>query len=338
MWENTAKTPVYDKVDRDIFENQILPGNRPAILKGYVKHWRALALAEQSPAALCNYLQQFAQPTQVQAWYGEPGMQGRFFYSDDIIGRNFDTRHMAIAELFSDILATQDQPQARHIFAGGVNLSQHLPGLLAELPLGLIDNTNHLTSLWIGNRTRTAAHWDLPQNLACVIAGTRRFTLFPNHQIGNLYIGPIDNTLAGQPISLVDFANPDFTQFPRFKDAMAHAEVAELEAGDVLYMPSMWVHHVESLDNFGAMINFWWRAGPKHLPTPLFTLFHAFLTLREMPEQERQAWKVLFDQYIFAANGQENAHIPPAARGLLGEITPEMKQGLKNFIAQSLNN
>ena len=36
-----------------------------------------------------------------------------------------------------------------------------------------------LASLWLGNRTRIAAHYDLPDNLAVVAAGRRRFTVFP---------------------------------------------------------------------------------------------------------------------------------------------------------------
>ena len=93
-----------------------------------------------------------------------------------------------------------------------------------------------LASLWIGNRGRTAAHWDLPQNLACVIKGRRRFTLLPPEQVKNIYVGPLDFTLAGQPSSLVNFRAPDFEAFPRFRDAIANAQIAELGPGDALYL------------------------------------------------------------------------------------------------------
>jgi hypothetical protein len=58
-----------------------------------------------------------------------------------------------------------------------------------------------LASIWIGNRTRIAAHYDLPDNVAVVAAGHRRFTLFPPEQVRNLYVGPVDFTRrpAGQP-------------------------------------------------------------------------------------------------------------------------------------------
>ena len=201
----------------------------------------------------------------------------------------------------------------------------------------LLDPTREmLVSLWLGGRTRTAAHWDVPQNLACVVLGRRRFTVFPPEQVRNLYVGPLDFTLAGQPTSLVDFAAPDLQRFPLFREAMAAASVAELEPGDALYLPSLWWHHVESLDPVGAMMNFWWRDGPPWLMTPLFTLFHALLTLRDLPGPERAAWRTFFDHYIFEANGDPMAHLPPAARGVFGEMTPERMRRLKTLLAGPL--
>ncbi|MEJ2534740.1 MAG: cupin-like domain-containing protein, partial [Gammaproteobacteria bacterium] len=185
-------------------------------------------------------------------------------------------------------------------------------------------------------RSRTAAHFDLPQNIAAVVAGRRRFILLPIDQLPNLYVGPLDRTLAGQPISLVDFLEPDFEAHPRFSEAARHAVVAELEAGDALYIPSMWFHHVESLDPFGAMINFWWRDAPEHLFTPMITLFHALLSLKGMPREERMAWRVLFDHYIFETDGDPMAHLPPAARGMFGELTPDQVRRLRHQLAKSL--
>ena len=144
------------------------------------------------------------------------------------------------------------------IYVGSTNVDNWLPGFRAENDINLHAQTP-LASLWIGNQSRVAAHYDFPTNIACSVAGHRRFTLFPPEQLENLYVGPVDFTPAGQPISTVDFAQPDYAKFPRFKDALRHARVADLEPGDAILVPSMWWHHVEALESVNVLVNYWWR-------------------------------------------------------------------------------
>lgn len=336
FWQNRPSVAVYERVTKEVFEQQIKAANRPAILKGFVRDWEVAVQASQSIQDLCNYFLSASSNRPIDVWCGSAAMKGRFFYDEQIKGRNFTKVSMTFAQLCTALLdpAESNYP---HMFAGAVYMPEHLPELLGKLPMTLLDNSvDRLTSLWIGNRTRTAAHWDLPQNLACVVAGRRRFILFPPSAIPNLYFGPLDNTPAGQPISLVDFHNPDLNQFPLFPQAISQAEVAELEPGDVLYMPSMWVHHVESLDDVGAMINFWWRDQDASIPTPLYTLIHSLLTLGELPLHERQAWEILFNYYVFSADEKTWAYIPVPARGILQTGLPEIRQKIKHILMQSL--
>jgi hypothetical protein len=329
--------PVHHDMDRVRFEAEIVPAGRPALLKALVRHWPSVREADRSPVDLATYLGRFDNGRPVRAFFGAPEMQGRFSYSDDLAGFNHDQRQTTLRALLDQVLDGQGRADAGHVYAGGVPMPAILPGMAEDNPVSLLDpERERLTSLWIGNRSRTAAHWDLAQNLACVVAGRRRFTLFPPEQIANLYVGPIDVTLAGQPISLVDMVEPDFDRHPRFRDALAEAEVAELEPGDVLYLPSLWWHHVEALDDFGAMINFWWRDGPEYLTTPLLTLFHALLTIRDLPQDERMRWRGFFDHYIFQTGGDPVGHLPEGARGVLGPMTGTIQQKLKSILLRSL--
>ena len=115
--------------------------------------------------------------------------------------------------------------------------------------------------------------------------------------------GPLDPTPGGQAISLVDFANPDFERYPRFREALEARQVAELEPGDAIFIPSMWWHHVEALSPFNTLVNYWWSTSPKFMPTPMNALYHALWTLRDRPEREKRAWKNVFEYYVFGPAG-----------------------------------
>ena len=154
--------------------------------------------------------------------------------------------------------------------------------------------------------------------------------------MANLYIGPLDLTPAGQPISLVDHARPDLERFPRYAEALKHQQTFELLPGDALFIPSQWWHGVESLEPISALVNFWWRQSPAFMDTPLNTLMMALLSLRDLPPAQRDAWRALFDHYTFDADEQTAAHIPPAARGILAPMNDHSARLLRSMLQNRL--
>lgn len=328
----------YETMDRARFEREIVPKGDPAVLRGLVADWPAVRAAQAGDEAVAEFLRAAAADEPFEAWFGAPEIAGRFGYTDDFSGFNHDRRLATVDQLLDLLLRQRGQDQPYSMYAGGVPVRRHLPGLLPSIPVPVLDMEREtLISLWLGNRTRTAAHWDLPQNLACVVAGRRRFTLFPTEQIANLYVGPLDFTLAGQPISLVDIDAPDLERFPRFAEALDAAQTAELGAGDALYIPSLWWHAVQSVDELGAMINFWWRDAEPPLLTPLNALYHAVITIKNLPPNEMVAWRVQFDHYIFGANGDPVEYLPEHARGILGRRTPELVARVKKLLIDALS-
>ena len=201
-------------------------------------------------------------------------------------------------------------------------------------PLPLVD-AGVAPRLWFGTAITTPAHFDESHNIACCVAGRRRFTLMPTAQIANLYIGPLDHTPASTPLSLVDFANPDFERFPRFREALASARIAVLEPGDAIYIPPLWWHHVESLARVNMLVNYWWMIpAPGHAKPPfgLDSLVHAVATLRGLPPAQRHAWREVFEHYVFDTERDVAGHIPPERRSWLGEMTDEQHQQVRAFL------
>ncbi|MEO0347563.1 MAG: cupin-like domain-containing protein [Pseudomonadota bacterium] len=323
-------------IDRAAFEDGVVGGDQPALMRGLVKDWQLVAAAADAESFTRAVVAgDAAHP--VQAFVAAPDIDGRYFYNDDLTGFNFERRQIALGALFERVYALRGVDNPEGIYAGAIPLTGPMARLADALPMPLLEGIDdRLVSLWFGNRGQTAIHWDLPQNIACVVAGKRRFTLFPPDQLENLYMGPVDVTLAGQPVSLVDPLKPDLERFPRYAEAENHKTVVTLEPGDALYLPSLWFHHVESLEPVGALINYWWRDAAAHMVTPLFTLLHAMLTLKDLPDNELAKWRRLFDHYVFERDDDTLAHLPEQARGFLGETTPERAQRLRAFLAHSL--
>ena len=314
----------------------ILASTEPLLLRGLVANWPMVAAARNSPQAAIDYLRRWYVEATVNAMLGAPEIDGRFFYNEALDGFNFQPMRVRLDAVLDELetqLATTRPPA---LYVGSTTIDGALPGFRAEndIDLGARDP---LASIWIGNRTRISAHYDLPDNLACIAAGHRRFTLFPPGQQHNLYVGPIDLTPAGQPISLVDFAKPDFARFPRFAQALEHAQVAELEPGDAIFVPSMWWHHVEALDGFNVLVNYWWRQSPDWMDTPNNALMHALMTVRDLPPAQRAAWAELFRHYVFEAGDDTAAHIPPAARGLLAPLDDNASRMVRSQLLKRLN-
>ncbi|HVZ17631.1 MAG TPA: cupin-like domain-containing protein, partial [Terriglobales bacterium] len=174
-------------------------------------------------------------------------------------------------------------------------------------------------------------------NIACAVAGRRRFTLFPPDQLSNLYIGPFEHTLAGPPVSMVRLEDPDFERYPRFREALSHAVVADLDPGDALYIPYCWWHHVRSLEPFNVLVNYWWNDADLSLGEPYDCLLHGMITLRDMPPSQRTVWKAMFEHYIFGTNGSPVAHLPPEDQGAAGPMTTALRAQMKQQLLQRLD-
>jgi len=298
---------------------QITSAARPVILRGLVAHWPACHAAAQSPEALCAYLAGFASQQGAQMFLGDPAIDGRYFYGDRLEGFNFTRAPTTMAGALDTILTRLRDPSLGSAYLGSLPTPAYLPGFAAANPLvGMAPGVH--PRVWVGTASHVACHYDAVDNLACVVAGHRRFTLYPPQAVGDLYVGPIDHTLAGQPVSLAteDSDNPE--RYPRFAQAQDQAMVADLHPGDALYLPKLWWHQVDADAPFNLLINYWWDAHATGPDAPMLAMLHAMIAIAERPQAERDAFRAFFEHYVFRGDGHPLAHLPEEQRGILAHI------------------
>ena len=307
----------------------IVAAGMPVVIKGLIGDWVALAAGRHSPGRLNAYLAGMDRGMPVPLMEAPARAEARFAYRADIREFTFTKRNVPLREALGRIEALTGQDGAPTAAIQLLPLADAMPDFVRQNPMPLL-TADAGPKLWLGGAVKTQTHNDRDHNLACVIAGHRRFLLFPPDQVANLYIGPLDNP---PPLSLVDPETPDHDRFPRFGEAMAAARIALLEPGDALFIPRYWWHHVTSLDPYNAMVNYWWGAPAGEGEEPNNAFLAALLALKHLPPGERAYWQAMFAAHVFGEPEISAGHIPEALRGVLGTMRPADRAALRQKIA-----
>ena len=331
----STTTTEYENVTVEQFEADIRPLHRPAILKGLVKDWPAVTAASQSTEELIAYIKNFENGKMQCTLLGQPEIKGKFLYNANMDGFNFRRENETISTTLDRLksYSTQDNPPSA--FVQAVILGEILPGFSEQNSMPLLDQAIR-PQAWIGNRLSVRTHFDLYDNIACLVAGKRRFTMFPPDQLANIYLGPFEITPGGSPISMVSLEHPDLEKYPKFADAIAAGEYADPEPGDGIYIPYGWLHHVRSYENLNMLINYWWNNQSGHISSPFGALIHALLAVRDLSEDQKIFWKNMFDNFVFRVNGNPMDHLPEENRGGFDHFSPEQGRQLIAKLAKSI--
>ena len=125
--------------------------------------------------------------------------------------------------------------------------------LLRPAAWGALDDTED--SLWLTGRGQcTPMHFDFPHSLVALFQGEKCFTVYSPWASGSLYghswRGPTPTFSPVDPGAL-SLRHPRAAGLPAF--------VCTLRAGDLLYLPAGWWHHVEALSDCVGYNSFWSR-------------------------------------------------------------------------------
>jgi len=305
--------------DPETFRAQVMTRCEPAVLRGVARDWTMLSGVAKGAEldGVVEQLRRFDIGKLADVFVGKPEIGARYNYDASMAGFNFDRTTLPFGDALTRILDSAADPDRASMYMGSMTAETYFPGIEETTRLPFVPPAVR-PRFWVGHASTVACHYDTMDNVACVAAGRRRFTLFPPDAIRDLYVGPIDHTLAGQPISLAVGSDPGDLRFPRFENARDRALVVELEPGDALYVPKLWWHQVEAVGDVNVLVNFWWdgfSAGPDQ---PYTAMLLSLLTIAERPPAERAAWRAWFDHYVFRTDGHPLAFLPPERHGVLG--------------------
>jgi hypothetical protein len=326
--------PEIGSVDAATFHSVVVPAHRPVLMRGLVKDWPAVHYAQRSPNAMCEYLKAFDTGVDVNAIMTPPGTDGLVGYSEGLQGFSFVRNRLPLAAVITQLQRYLGGDNPPSLAAQSALIAESIPGFLDENRLALLDAAIE-PRIWLGNTITVPAHFDEAHNIACCVSGRRRFTLFPPEQVANLYIGPLEFTPAGAPVSL---ATRDFDKFPKYREALAASVVAELEPGDAIYIPSLWWHRVESIGVLNILVNYWWGGAigtTDRASSPTNALMHCLANMQDLSPALREAWKAIFNHFVFD-NANAAAHIPAQRRGVLGTLPEAELRKIKDALIVQL--
>ena len=327
----------YTTLSEQQFFEEIAPEQRPVVIRGFARHWPLVAAAQKKPQDFAAYLLRFYTGKKARIFVAPPAANKRFYYNDDMTDVNYLSGEERVDLFLGRLLELIDREVYPAISMQNSLPSEILPGLSSENTSTFFPDVE--PRLWIGNEGIVSAHYDGADNIACVVAGRRRFVLFPPDQTGNLYPGPLNFTPAGAPTSMVNLNDPDFESYPHFKTALANAYSAELAPGDAIFIPMLWWHHVESLAKVNALMNYWWNGSAVKSatsPSPIDSLNIALLAMRDLTPKQRNAWRHMFNHYLFKQGVDPASYIPEHQQHLLGKLSSDYVRAIKDYFIEKL--
>ena len=307
-------------VDPDGFRRLVMEPCTPVVIRSAATHWPVVAAARADRVVDSLIRQSADQPA--EAFVGRREIDGRYYYGETLGAFNFDREELPLTEAIARIADSAGDDTAPTIYVGSLPTERYLPGFAQANRLDFVPPSVG-PRIWIGHRSVVACHYDMFDNVACVAAGRRRFTLFPPDAIGDLYVGPIDRTMAGQPVAMGVGSDPGDPRFPRFDAVRDCAMVAELDPGDAIYIPKLWWHQVEASAPVNALVNYWWDGFSSGPDQPYAAMMLAMIAIAERPAAEREAWRAWFDHYVFRPERHPLDHLDEADRGVLGPLKPD---------------
>ena len=261
---------VREGISKETFRAEYFKPQKPVVIKGFIDHWPAFKKWN------LDYMAQVAGDKQVPLYDDRP-----VDYKD-----GFNEPH-ATMKMSAYIDLLKREPTKYRIFLW--NILKEVPQLqddfdYPDFGLRLLKG---LPMLFFGGEdSHTFMHYDI--DLANIFHfhfhGKKQVILFDQKQ--NDYLYKIPHSLITRED--IDFANPDYSKWPALEKAQGY--VANLEHGDVLYMPEGYWHYMRYLTPGFSMSLRAIARNPKNLSKALYNIFVMRHFDNAMRRYKGQAW------------------------------------------------
>jgi lysine-specific demethylase 8 len=240
-------------------------GRAPLVIQGAIDHYPALATWS------ADSLSRRLGPVRVRYKLSPSNAHPDFRAGS--LAQSFATGESRLDELLTAITSGDPRERSRRLLTGdeqfllrrrdGVTrIHPELSPLLADVEIPPVIPEERLFSVWpwlSGPGVRTWLHYDNNgcHNLNAQICGRKQCLLLPPEHLDALALFPPGGPNPAVNCCAIDVDAPA----PELADAFGALErhEAEIEAGDVLYIPAWWLHAFLHLGELNANVNFWWK-------------------------------------------------------------------------------
>lgn len=339
MWNNQATkvtdqlNPIHewDNVDFDIFHNEIVKARQPAVIKSFKNDFLLKKIFNDKN----NFLQRNISTSgrQYRAAILDSAFTGKYHYEQSLTGLNFQCNAAPLGVILAHLTKSAGDKAAPSIYVSGISPQEYFANS-AEYEISLLNKAVN-PSITLANNFVLQPFYETTDYLGFIISGARNVIVFPPGQISNLYLGPLEYAVEGQAMSQIDITDINMDRFPAMEEALATAQYAELHAGDLIFIPGLWLRSFMAPERFNAHMSYQFYPVASAISASN-ALLHGLLTISHLPLEEREAWEVFFDRYVFNAYPEFLDHIPEDSLGVLGDMTPENFRKMWAFLAHSM--
>ncbi|XP_048242228.1 bifunctional peptidase and (3S)-lysyl hydroxylase Jmjd7-like [Haliotis rufescens] len=252
------------------FYRQYVAPNKPVLIRGLTDHWPALS--KWSPDYFRKTIGELeVTVTATPNGYADAVTEGKFVMPEE--------QRMTMSEFLDHLDKGDNSAEVYYIQKQNSNLTEEFTSIISDVEPNLklgseaFGRCPDAVNFWMGDgRAITSMHRDHYENLYCVVSGWKKFILIPPTDVpfipygeyqaaaystdddGNFHI--VDDEEAGQvPWISIDPLNPDLKKYPQYASARPIEVV--VQAGETLYLPSLWFHHVQQ-SHACIAVNYWY--------------------------------------------------------------------------------